>query len=95
VLRYLNDEPVEGSPPSTAYRLRKFARKHRKPVMILAAIAALLVMGFLGTTWGLFRATLAERAARTAERNGLESKRKAIDAREQLGCSLQDFNFFD
>jgi serine/threonine protein kinase len=84
VLRYLNDEPVEASPPSTAYRLRKFARKHRKPVMILASIAAVLVMGIAGTTWGLFRATLAERAARTAELNALESERKAIDAREQM-----------
>ena len=35
VLRYLNDEPVEASPPSTAYRLRKFARKYRKPVIAL------------------------------------------------------------
>ena len=57
VLRYLNDEPVEASPPSTAYRLRKFARKHRKPVIALASIMAILVLGIAGTTWGLFRAS--------------------------------------
>ncbi len=57
VLRYLNDEPVEASPPSAAYRLRKFARKHRRPVMVLAAIMAALVLGIGGTTWGLVRAT--------------------------------------
>ena len=45
VLRYLNDEPVEASPPSTGYRLRKFARKHRKPVIALASIAAVLLAG--------------------------------------------------
>jgi len=28
--RYLADEPVEACPPSAGYRLRKFARKHRK-----------------------------------------------------------------
>ena len=61
VLRYLNDEPVEACPPSTAYRLRKFARKHRKPVIAMVAIAAALVLGIAGTTWGLFRATRAER----------------------------------
>src|SRR6476619_4472897 len=28
--RYLADEPVQACPPSTAYRLRKFARKNRR-----------------------------------------------------------------
>jgi serine/threonine protein kinase len=73
VLRYLNDEPVEASPPSTAYRLRKFARKHRRPVIALAAIVAVLVLGVAGTTWGLVRAKSAEQAAG-------DSKREAIDA---------------
>jgi serine/threonine protein kinase len=66
VLRYLNDEPVEASPPSSAYRLRKFVRKYRKPVIALAAIAAVLILGIAGTTWGLFRATRAERATAIA-----------------------------
>jgi serine/threonine protein kinase len=78
VLRYLNDEPVEASPPSTAYRLRKFARKHRKPVFALAAIAAVLIVGIAGTTWGLFRATKAEQMARTAENAAVGSERKAV-----------------
>ena len=30
VQRYLDDEPVEACPPSAGYRLRKFARKHRR-----------------------------------------------------------------
>src|SRR5204863_7624554 len=28
IQRYLADEPVQACPPSTLYRLRKFARKH-------------------------------------------------------------------
>jgi Protein kinase domain len=76
VLRYLNDEPVEASPPSTAYRLRKLARKHRKPVIALVAIVAVLMLGIAGTTWGTVRARQAERAAGASEK-------KAITAREQ------------
>src|SRR5580658_4204441 len=82
VLRYLNDEPVEACPPSTAYRLRKFARKHRKPVLAMVAIAAVLVLGIAGTTWGLFRATRAELTAAdalaqmTSERDEKERARR-------------------
>ncbi len=57
VLRYLNDEPVEATPPSPAYRIRKFTRKHRGPVLALASIMAILLLGIAGTTWGLFRAS--------------------------------------
>jgi serine/threonine protein kinase len=77
VVRYLNDEPVEASPPSAAYRLRKFARKHRKPVIALTVIMAVLVLGIAGTTWGLFRARQAEQEADT-------SKKEAIDALGQV-----------
>ena len=37
VQRYLNDEPVQACPPSAGYRLRKFARRNKGPV--LAAVA--------------------------------------------------------
>jgi WD40 repeat protein/serine/threonine protein kinase len=88
VLRYLNDEPVEASPPSAVYRMRKFARKHRKPVIALAAIATALLAGIAGTTWGLLRADAARRAAETAELGEREERIKADAARrdvERLG----------
>src|SRR5262245_1454127 len=44
--RYLADEPVEACPPSTAYRLRKFGRKHRRLLGTLAGF--LLVLGVGG-----------------------------------------------
>src|SRR5271166_5794676 len=40
VQRYLNDEPVQACPPSAGYRLRKFVR--RKKVPVLAASLVLL-----------------------------------------------------
>ena len=60
VLRYLNDEPVEASPPSTTYRLRKFVRKHRTALGTAAAVMLLLVAGVAVSTWQAVRATHAE-----------------------------------
>jgi serine/threonine protein kinase/tetratricopeptide (TPR) repeat protein len=45
IQRHLRDEPVEASPPSAAYRFRKFVRRHRvgiglAGVIVLAVIAA-------------------------------------------------------
>src|SRR5206468_4618191 len=31
--RYLADEPVQACPPSTSYRLRKFVRRNKRPVL--------------------------------------------------------------
>ena len=47
---YLADEPVEATPPSRGYRLRKFARKHKKALATVAAFALLLVAGVVLST---------------------------------------------
>ena len=39
---YLNDEPVLARPPSTMYRFKKFARRHRGPVAAAAGFVVLL-----------------------------------------------------
>jgi serine/threonine protein kinase len=49
--RHLAGEPVVAAPPSAGYRLRKFVRKHRGPVIAGSAIAAVLLIGIAGTTW--------------------------------------------
>ena len=43
VERYLADESVEACPPSASYRLRKFFRRYRAPVLAAAIIFFLLV----------------------------------------------------
>jgi tetratricopeptide (TPR) repeat protein len=57
--RYLADEPVQARPPSRAYRLRKFVRRH-KTVLATATVLGgmlLLVAGTLGW-WARDRAEL-------------------------------------
>jgi eukaryotic-like serine/threonine-protein kinase len=55
--RYLADEPVAAGPPSVLYRVGKFARRNKGPVLAASLIVLALVGGIIGTTWGMIRAT--------------------------------------
>jgi serine/threonine protein kinase/WD40 repeat protein len=86
VQRYLNDEPVQACPPSAGYRLRKFVRRHKGPVLAAAAVIVALVGGIIGTTWGMLRATDAEAVAVSEAKQ----KETALVAREAaLAASRQ------
>src|SRR5438105_6960152 len=66
VQRYLADEPVQACPPSAGYRLRKFVRRNKGPVLAAAVVLLVLLAGTAVSTWQAIRATLAEREARDA-----------------------------
>jgi eukaryotic-like serine/threonine-protein kinase len=61
--RYLADEPVLACPPSAMYRVKKFARRNKVPAFVASLLLAVLMIGIVGTTWGMFRATIAEAKA--------------------------------
>src|SRR5439155_554670 len=61
VQRYLADEPVQACPPSAGYRLRKFARRNKGPVLAAALVLFALLAGIAGTTIGLVRAEQARK----------------------------------
>ncbi len=46
IQRYLNDEPIAARPPSTAYQLQKFVRRHRAGV----AVGSLVLVALCGAT---------------------------------------------
>jgi serine/threonine protein kinase/tetratricopeptide (TPR) repeat protein len=48
VRRYLNDEPVQACPPSAGYRLRKFMRRNRGPVLAAGLMLLALALGGAG-----------------------------------------------
>jgi WD40 repeat protein len=90
--RYLADEPVLAGPPSAGYRALKFLRRNRGPVLAAGLVLVALVVGILGTTWGMVRATEAEGVAlaesarkETALEASLRSER---DARDKLFLAL-------
>ncbi len=98
--RYLADEPVEATPPSAAYRMRKFVRRHRFGVTAAATLAVLLIA--FGASMSLQAVRIARerdranREAETAQRvsqflSGLfqvsdpsEARGNAVTAREIL-----------
>jgi serine/threonine protein kinase/tetratricopeptide (TPR) repeat protein len=85
VERYLADESVEACPPSAGYRLSKFFRRHKRPVLAAAIIFLLLVGGIAGTTWGLIQA---DRALK-AEAKRAESEKKANAQAQKLLQQIQ------
>jgi serine/threonine protein kinase/tetratricopeptide (TPR) repeat protein len=80
--RHLADEPVEACPPSAGYRLRKFLRRYRGPVLAVSLIVLLLVMGIVGTTIGLLWALAEERQALKERDDKDESRRQAVASAE-------------
>jgi serine/threonine protein kinase/tetratricopeptide (TPR) repeat protein len=61
--RYLNHEPVQAFPPSAAYRLRMFTRRHRASVWTAGLLLAVAAVGSGLTVWQAFRAAQAREAA--------------------------------
>ncbi len=53
---YLTGETVTARPPSTWYQLQKFSRKNRGLLAALFTIAAVLLIGIAGTSYGMFQA---------------------------------------
>jgi eukaryotic-like serine/threonine-protein kinase len=77
VQRYLSGEPVQAVPPSSAYRLRKFARKHRGAVTAVALVALAIVSGGIATGWQAIRATAAEQDAHGKAKDATNAKDEA------------------
>ncbi len=68
--RYLSDEPVQARPPSAAYRLEKFVRKHRVAVAGTAAVLAALAVGLALTAISFLNATAPAAVGRRGARPG-------------------------
>ncbi|MCI0458203.1 MAG: serine/threonine-protein kinase, partial [Gemmataceae bacterium] len=83
VQRYLHEEPVFAGPPSTSYRLRKFLRRNKGPVVAAALVLVALLGGIVGTTWQAVRAFEAQRAAQNAETEAKEERDRARLAETQ------------
>jgi serine/threonine protein kinase/WD40 repeat protein/tetratricopeptide (TPR) repeat protein len=79
VQRYLADEPVLACPPSVRYRLRKFARRNKGPVLASSLVVLALVAGIIGTTWGMAVAVSETKKKEVALEAAQQSEREAKD----------------
>ena len=74
--RFLSGETVEARPASTSYRLSKFFKRNKGPVIAASSVIVVLLAGIAGTTFAMFEAWRQEKIAneQTAEK---ELARKA------------------
>ena len=95
--RYLAGEAVLAGPVSGLYRARKLARRYRAAVAIGGAIAACLLLGVAGTTYGLVLArhqraeAVAQRAAADAGRRDALTQKAAADQKADEARAVVDF----
>jgi eukaryotic-like serine/threonine-protein kinase len=75
--RFLADEPVEARPASAGYRLWKFYRRNRGPVIAACVVVLALVGGIVGTTWGLVHAEGLRQIAQDNERDAARARTEA------------------
>jgi len=61
--RYLRHEPVTAGPPSAAYRIGKYVRRHKLGVAAAVVVMLAVLIGTAGTTIGMLRAVRAEKKA--------------------------------
>jgi serine/threonine protein kinase len=86
VQRYLADEPVLACPPSAAYRLRKFVRRNKAGLVLVASVAAALLAGTIISTWQAIRASNAEQKAQANFEKAREAVKRMLTrvAQEEL-----------
>jgi tetratricopeptide (TPR) repeat protein/serine/threonine protein kinase len=76
VQRYLADEPVQACPPSAAYRVRKFARRHRAGLAVAGLVLFFLAVLGGGVAWLV--SDHAARRTRATNELGLALERAAL-----------------
>jgi len=85
VERHLRHEPVEASPPSTSYRVKKFVRRNRIGVAAGAAVSLAVVAGAVASSIGFYNASV-ERDRAVVARSEAETARD--EARASLDLIL-------
>jgi eukaryotic-like serine/threonine-protein kinase len=89
---YLNDEPVQASPPSATYRLRKLLRRHQVAVAVTGAFVLLLITGTATSTYfaiaAAARAEESESHAEAARQNAEQAQKNFRKARAAVDRML-------
>ena len=87
--RYLDGNAIEARPPSTLYRLRKTAARHRVALVTAAIVMLALIAGTVSSTWFAILRDAEARKAREAEQKALEQAETARKAKEELERALR------
>jgi WD40 repeat protein/serine/threonine protein kinase len=84
IQRYLNDELIEARPPSIAYRVRKFARRHKSSlataVTLFALAASMVAVAWQGQQTKIERRRVQQLASESRQRQYATDMRRAHKA---------------
>lgn len=89
LLRFLQHKPVEARPPSMAYLMLRFTRRHRGPVFAGAALLVALILGAVGTSLGMSRALTAKEELVRKNEELDRQKLALVDYKERLAGLLE------
>jgi tetratricopeptide (TPR) repeat protein len=92
VERYLADEPVAAGPPTAAYRLRKFARRHWRPLAVASGFVGLLCAAVVVLVYAVVvidKERTQKDLALTAEKSAKARTREALD--EMFSQVIEDW----
>jgi len=92
IRRFLRDEPIVARPPSAAYQVRKFARRHKGLVGAAMAVVIALVAGVVASSWQAIRASRAEQLAEARANEAQAEKAKAEAVTKFLTEMLSSVN---
>ena len=90
VNRHLAGDAVQACPPTTAYLVNKFVRRHRASVTVAATILLLLVAGIGGTIWQAVQATAQKNRAVEAETLAENRLQESEDSRLEALAAKQN-----
>jgi eukaryotic-like serine/threonine-protein kinase len=92
IQRHLEHEPVVARPPSTWYRVQKFARRNKVMVIAGVAVGTALLAGIAVSTWQAREARIAQREAeeaRAGEQAQLRQTQSALKEAEAARAQAQ------
>ncbi|MGH8632360.1 MAG: serine/threonine protein kinase, partial [Burkholderiales bacterium] len=91
--RHLSNEPVIARAPSNLYRFQKIVRRNKLAFAAAGAVAAVLVLGALISTWQAARATKAESDQRRLRTQAETALKQAQDAATEAKLTLAAADF--
>jgi tetratricopeptide (TPR) repeat protein len=94
VEHYLTDEPVLARRPSASYRLRKFLRRHKGPVLAALLLLVVLLAGAVVSTWEALRAQEAEQLAKDETLRARQAE-TAADEQRRVTDAVNEFLHHD
>jgi serine/threonine protein kinase len=81
--RHLANEPIAAGPPSSWYRLRKFAQRNRGRLKAAAAVAAILTVAACVALWSEYRAMRSSIHALAEQRRASEAAQQTEETRNR------------